>query len=134
MSETTATRMSKGATLAAAAVLWCVGAWLLARTSVPSLRLSGLDEHRFFTPRELARARRHARGEYALLVASLAAQLVALLVLVRRLPPSVRQMGLGRIGSAVVAGMVLLVTLWFVDLPFRLADLWWEHPWGRGPF
>ena len=43
-------------------------------------------------------------------------------------------MGLGRISSAVVAGMVLLVTLWFVSLPFSLADLWWQHHWGLGPF
>ncbi|HUZ82189.1 MAG TPA: M48 family metalloprotease, partial [Gaiellaceae bacterium] len=39
-----------------------------------------------------------------------------------------------RIGSAIVAGMVLLVTLWFVSLPFSLADLWWQHHWGLGPF
>jgi hypothetical protein len=43
-------------------------------------------------------------------------------------------MGLGRISSAIVAGMVLLVTLWFVALPFSLADLWWQHHWGLGPF
>jgi STE24 endopeptidase len=30
--------------------------------------------------------------------------------------------------------MVLLVTLWFVGLPFSLADLWWQHRWGLGPF
>ncbi len=62
------------------------------------------------------------------------ATIVALVVLVRVLPRSVRQMGLGRIGSAIVAGMVLLVTLWFVSLPFSLADLWWQHHWGLGPF
>jgi STE24 endopeptidase len=43
-------------------------------------------------------------------------------------------MGLGRIGSAIIAGMVLLVTLWFVSLPFGLASLWWDHHWGLGPF
>ena len=30
--------------------------------------------------------------------------------------------------------MVLLVTLWFVGLPFSLVDLWWQHHWGLGPF
>jgi STE24 endopeptidase len=30
--------------------------------------------------------------------------------------------------------MVLLVTLWFVALPFSLVDLWWQHHWGLGPF
>ena len=62
-----------------------------------------------------------------------AATLIALVVLVWRLPRSIREIGLGRIGSAIVAGMVLLVTLWFVSLPFSLADLWWQHHWGLGP-
>jgi STE24 endopeptidase len=50
------------------------------------------------------------------------------------LPRSIREIGLGPIGSAIVGGMVLLVTLWFVSLPFSLADLWWQHHWGLGPF
>jgi hypothetical protein len=55
-------RMAKAATLAAAAVAWCVGAWLLSRTSVPSLHLSGLDTQRYFSAHELARARSFNRG------------------------------------------------------------------------
>jgi STE24 endopeptidase len=134
MSEMTATRIARVATLAAAAVAWCVGAWLLSRTSVPSLHLSGLDERRFFSAYQLERARSYSRGEQALFVVSVVAQLAALVVLVRLLPRSVRSMGLGRVGSAIVAGMVLIVTLWFVDLPFSLADLWWQSHWGLGPF
>ncbi len=42
-------------------------------------------------------------------------------------------MGLGRIGSAVIVGMVLLCVLWAVSLPFGLVDLWWQHHWGLGP-
>jgi STE24 endopeptidase len=109
-------------------------AWLLSRTSVPSLHLSGLDARRYFTAHELARARNFNRLEQGLYVAGLVAQVAALLVLVRMLPRSVRSMGLGRISSGVVAGMVLLVTLWFVALPFSLVDLWWQHHWGLGPF
>lgn len=126
--------MARGATLAAAAFAWCACAWLLTRTSVPSLHLSGLDERRYFSARELARTHSYTRGEDALYAAGVVAQLVALVVLAWRLPRSVRQMGLGRISSAIVAGMVLLVTLWFVALPFSLADLWWQHHWGLGPF
>jgi STE24 endopeptidase len=134
MSEMTAMRMGRAATLSASALAWCVAAWLLSRTSVPSLHLSGLDERRFFSAHEIARARSYSRGEDGLFVASLVAQLAALVVLVRVLPRSVRSMGLGRIGSGIVAGMVLLVTLWFVGLPFSLVDLWWQHHWGLGPF
>jgi Zn-dependent protease with chaperone function len=134
MSEMTATRMGKGATLALGVVVWCVCAWLLTRTSVPTLHLSGLDEHRYFSDHEIARARSFGRGEEALWALSLVAQLGALGVLVWRLPRSVRTIGLGRIATAVIVGMVLLVTLWFVSLPFSLVDLWWQHHWGLGPF
>ena len=101
---------------------------------MPSLHLSGLDTRRYFSAHELARARSFNRGEQALYVLSLAAQVAALVVLVRLLPRSVRSMGLGRIASGIVAGMVLLVTLWFVGLPFSLVGLWWQHHWGLGPF
>jgi Zn-dependent protease with chaperone function len=134
MSEMTATRMGKGATLALGAGLWLVCAWLLARTSVPSLHLSGLDQHRYFSTRELHRSRSFGRGEQALWALAVIAQLAALAVLAWRLPRSVRGIGLGRIASAVIVGMVLLVTLWFVSLPFSLVDLWWQHHWGLGPF
>jgi STE24 endopeptidase len=43
-------------------------------------------------------------------------------------------MELGRIGSAIVVGMVVLVTLWATGLPFGIAELWWDHHWGLGPF
>jgi STE24 endopeptidase len=121
-------------TLAVGVVAWCGCALLLARTSVPSLSLGGFDQHGYFTAAEIGRAARYAHGEQALWLASTAATLIALLVLAVRLPRTARDMGLGRIGSAIVVGMVLLVTLWFVGLPFSLADLWWQHHWGLGPF
>jgi len=114
--------------------VWCVCAWLLTRTSVPTLHLSGLDQHRYFSDHEIARARSYGRGVEALWALSLVAQLGALGVLVWRLPRSVRTIGLGRIATAVIVGMVLLVTLWFVSLPFSFAGLWWQHHWGLGPF
>jgi STE24 endopeptidase len=126
--------MTRTVTLAVGVVAWCGCAWLLARTSVPSLSLGGFDQHRYFTSAEVGRAARYAHGEQALWVASTAATLIALIVLAVRLPRTVHEMGLGRIGSAIVVGMVLLVTLWFVGLPFSLADLWWQHHWGLGPF
>ena len=121
-------------TLAAAGVCWAVCAWLLWRTSVPSLHLSGLDEHRFFSARQLQRSARFAHGEQALWLGGTLATLVALAVLAIRLPRTVASIGLGRIGSAVIVGMVLLTTLWAVSLPFGLVDLWWQHHWGLGPF
>ena len=101
---------------------------------MPSLYLSGLDQHKYFSTHALARSRSYSMGEDVLWLLSTAATLTALVVLTWRLPRSIRQIGLGAVGSAVIAGMVLLVTLWFVSLPFSFADLWWQHHWGLGPF
>jgi STE24 endopeptidase len=111
-----------------------LAAWWLSRTTVPDLHLGGLDEHLYFTPDEIRRSARFARGEDLLWLAGTLATLAALAILAWRLPRSVPQMGLGRIGSAIVVGMVLLTTLWAVGLPFAFADLWWQHHWGLGPF
>ena len=120
--------------IVACVALWCVGAWLLARTSVPSLHLSGFDQRSFFSETALRRSARYSRGVDALWLASTLATLAALVVLTWRLPPSIRAMGLGRIASAIVGGVVIFVTLWFVGLPFSLASLWWDHHFGLGPF
>src|SRR5258707_424115 len=102
MSERTAIRT--WVTLAAAGGCWSVGAWLLWRTSVPPLHLAGLNEHRFFSARELGRSARFAHGEEALWLGSTVATLGTLAVLARRLPQTVASMGLGRIGAAVIVG------------------------------
>jgi STE24 endopeptidase len=127
-------RSHKILVLVAAAAVWAIAAWLLARTSVPSLHLSGLDEHRLFSSSALRRATHYSRGAQLLWLTGTLASLGALAVLAWRLPPSIRAMGLGRISSAIVAGVVILVTLWFVQLPFGLASLWWDHHYGLGPF
>jgi len=101
---------------------------------VPTLQLDGFDEHRYFSAHTLARSARYSHGLQLLWLSGTAATLIALVVLARRLPPAVRGMGLGRIGGAVIVGMVLLMTLWAVSLPFGLAALWWQHRWGLGPF
>ena len=138
MSEMTATRTTKRShkalAFAAGAAAWLICAWLLARTSVPSLHLSGVDEHRFFSGAALRRSARYSRGVGLLWLGGTLASLAALVVLVWRLPRSIRGMGLGRIAAAIVAGVVILVTLWFVALPFGLASLWWDHHFGLGPF
>jgi STE24 endopeptidase len=127
-------RVWRGALLAVSAAVWLAAAAYLWRTEVPALHLSGFDAHRYFTARELSRARSFANGERLLWLLATVAPLVALVVLngrARRFAPAI---GLGRVSTAIVVGMVTLVTLWFVALPFGLADLWWQHHWGLGPF
>jgi STE24 endopeptidase len=113
---------------------WIVAAVLLWRTTVPSLSLGGLDPHRYFSAELLARARRYGNGERLLWLLSTVATLAALGVLAWRLPRSARALGLGRVGSAIVIGMVVVATLWLVRLPFTIAGLWWQHHYGLGPF
>jgi STE24 endopeptidase len=113
---------------------WIVAAVLLWRTSVPSLPLGGLDPRRYFSAQLLARAHRYGNGERLLWFLSTLATLGALGVLAWRLPRSARALGLGRVGSAIVIGMVVVATLWLVRLPFTIAGLWWQHHYGLGPF
>jgi STE24 endopeptidase len=121
-------------TVLVGAALWGVCAWLLYRTSVPSLHLSGLAQHRFFSARELRRAASFTRGSDLLWLGSVVAELAALVVLVRVLTPRAETIGLGRIGTAGIVGIVLITALWGVSLPFGIASLWWVHHWGLGPF
>jgi Zn-dependent protease with chaperone function len=114
--------------------VWAVCAWLLARTSVPTLHLGGLDESRYFTAHELARARSFSRGLDWMWIGGVVTELGALAVLVKVLGPRARTIGLGRIGTAVIVGMVTLTTLWTASLSFSVLELWWQHHWGLGPF
>ena len=107
---------------------------LLWRTSVPSLDLGGFDPHRYFTAREISRASSYSEGELVLWLAHTAATLSALIFLIRRVPGWAAGIGLKRIGRAIIVGMVMLVALWAVSLPFSFAGLWWQHHWGLGPF
>jgi STE24 endopeptidase len=120
--------------LALGAAVWIVAGVLLWRTSVPSLHLGGLDPHRYFSEQLLARAHRYGNGERLLWFLSTIATLAALGVLAWRLPRSARALGLGRVSSAIVIGMVVVATLWLVRLPFTIAGLWWQHHYGLGPF
>jgi STE24 endopeptidase len=45
----------------------------------------------------------------------------------------VRTLGLGRVGAGVIVAMVVLVTLWFVSLPFGFAQQWWAARHGLAP-
>src|SRR5438874_1910533 len=74
MSERIAMRIGLALGLAA----WIVAAVLLWRTSVPSLRLGGLDPHQYFAPRLLARAHRYGNGEGLLWLLGELATLAAL--------------------------------------------------------
>ena len=86
--------------LALGLAAWIVAAVLLWRTSVPSLRLGGLDPHQYFAPRLLARAHRYGNGEGLLWLLGELATLLALGVLAWRLPRTARSVALASIPSS----------------------------------
>jgi STE24 endopeptidase len=130
----TATFIRRVATVVVFCTAWLVAAGFLWRTSVPSnLDVAGLDVHRFFTARELTRAAHYQRFVDALWATHLAAEVIALTVLTLRAPRLVRTIGLGRVGAGVIVAMLMLVTLWFVSLPFGFAQQWWAARHGLAP-
>lgn len=120
MSEMTATRIG----VATLTVVWIVAAVLLWRTSVPDdLRLPHVEPTAYFTPAQL-----HARAQHdAVLrwlgVATIAAQLAALIALARRRVP-VRGPALLR---AAQLGALAALVLFLARLPFGVAALWWQR-------
>jgi STE24 endopeptidase len=130
----TATRIGRVATVVVFCAAWLVAAAFLWRTSVPSsLDLDGLNVHRFFSRHELSRAANYERFMNALWALQLVAEVIALGVLAWRAPKIVRTTGLGRVGAGVIVAMLVLVTLWFVSLPFGFAQQWWAARHGLAP-
>jgi STE24 endopeptidase len=124
----TATRIVRGATIAAAVVLWIVAALLLWRTKVPDgLRLPRLDEDRLFGADLVRRARDYERLLDLLWLGATLTQLSVLVVLARRGRRIVHGLGLGRVNAGIVAGVVVLTTLWWAGLPWVLAAQWWQR-------
>jgi STE24 endopeptidase len=123
----TATRKTL-ATITVLAIPWLVAAWFLWDTTVPSdLHLPDLKARDYFTAAQLDETADYERFVRIVLVLSLVATVVALIVLVRRIPRVARSTGLGPIGAGMIVGMVMLVVLWAVNLPFAIALRWWDQ-------
>jgi STE24 endopeptidase len=124
----TATRISRVATLAVAALVWALAAAALWRTKVPAdLRLPRLDPQAVFGAGAVRAGVRYERFlDYEWLLGTIVS-LVALLVMVRRGPRLARSLGLGRVNAGVITGVVVTTVLWAVSLPFDFAAAWWER-------
>jgi STE24 endopeptidase len=98
--------------------------------------LPKLDAGDYFSGAELGRTERYERFLRIDFLLSFLAKIAALLVLVRRAPRLARNTGLGPIGAGMIVGMVMLVVLWAVNLPFAIAARWWEqrHHLAEGPW
>lgn len=115
--------------LAALAALWAVAALLLWRSSrVPGdLRLPRVDPQQLFSAAEL---RRTSRYERFLRIDELLSEVALLVVLGVYAVTGVRftrESAAGRIGTGMLLGMLGLALVWLVQVPFGLADLWWQR-------
>ena len=124
----TATRISRVATLAVAALVWALAAAALWRTKVPAdLRLPRLDPQTVFGGDAVRAGVRYERFlDYEWLLGTIVT-LVALVVMVRRGPLLARSLGLGRVNAGLITGVVVTTVLWALSLPFDLAAAWWER-------
>jgi len=108
--------------------MWALAAWLLWRSRVPEdLVLPHLDVRDLFTAVELDRAARYERFARIDWILATAALLVALTIYARRGPGLVRESAAGRIGTGMLLGMLGFGVVWLAQLPFGVAELWWDR-------
>jgi STE24 endopeptidase len=124
----TATRISRVATLAVAALVWALAAAALWRTKVPAdLRLPRLDPQAVFGADAVRAGVRYERFlDYEWLLGTIVT-LAALVVMVRRGPRLARSVGLGRVNAGLITGVIVTTVVWAVSLPFDFAAAWWER-------
>ena len=120
--------MLRAAGLLVLAAGWAIAAWSLWQTRVPDgLDLPALETQRLFSPAALDRAEdyeRFLRLDFA------ASQLVLLAVLALyawRGARFARESAAGRIGTGMLLGMIGLALVWLSQVPFRLAETWWDR-------
>jgi len=119
--------------LLALAAVWVVSGFYLWRTSVPRLHIPELDPRDYFSAAELSRAHEYRRVSRALLLGSLAAQLVVLALLVwkaRPLAEALEGIGRGRIRTGVLVAIAVPLALWLATVPFGGVSLWWRRRYG----
>jgi STE24 endopeptidase len=122
--------LAKRIGLLALAAAWVASGFLLWRTSVPRLDLPHLDERSFFSVDVLDRIHDYRRLSRALLLGSLAAELVVLALLVWKagaLADFLSGFARGRIRTGVLLGLAVAAALWLAVLPFSAVSLWWRR-------
>src|SRR5919199_2500954 len=132
MSEMTATRIARAATIPVAVALWLLAAWLLWRTRVPpDLRLPHVDPRRVIGPAALARSRRHDGFLLIDFLLALLAELLALVAVAAAAPRLVRRLRGPAFLRALELGLVALAAVWLARLPFGVAGHWWQRRYGQ---
>jgi Zn-dependent protease with chaperone function len=110
--------------------VWLIVAWLLLDTTVPDLSLPHIDPDSTFGAATVARAVRYERFVRWNWALSQVALLIVLGVYAKKGVAFVRQSAAGRIGTGMLLGMLGLALVWLSQLPFGLAQHWWDRRYG----
>ena len=114
--------------LPALGAAWALAAWSLWQTQVPDgLELPTLNAGRLFDASLLERAQSYERFLRFDLVASQLVLLVVLGLYAWRGAGFARESAAGRIGTGMLLGMIGLALVWISQVPFRLAETWWDR-------
>ena len=110
------------------AFTWATAAYFLWTSSVtPDLRLPEVDERDYFSEGQLSRTSGYETFTRANFLLSQVALVLALVFFARRGGRWTRESAAGRIGTGMLLGMVGLAIVWIVQLPFGIAQLWWDR-------
>jgi STE24 endopeptidase len=110
------------------AAVWSIAAWLLWSSSVvPPLHLPHLDEHAYFSAAQLRAAASFGRFQEVDWVLTTLAELAALALYAWKGARFARESAAGRLGTGMLLGMIGFALVWAAQLPFSVAELWWER-------
>ena len=121
-------RIAAGLALVAGAALWVLAAQALLQTTVPDdLRLPSTPAIRYFTAAQLSDSSSYERFLEINGILSGIALVAALAVYARHGHRFTRESAAGRIGTGMLLGMLGFAFVWLAQLPFEIAQLWWER-------
>jgi Zn-dependent protease with chaperone function len=117
-----------GVALAAAVAGWLVAAYFLWQSVIPDgLRLPDVAESSLFPTSTLSEAETYERFVRWDFVAAELVVLAVVAIYARIGPKFVRESAAGPIGTGMLLAMLGLGLVWLLQLPFGLAELWWQR-------
>ncbi len=120
--------LARAVLLLVLAAVWSIAAWLLWSSSVvPPLHLPHLDEHAYFSAAQLRAAASFGRFQEVDWVLTTLAELAALALYAWKGARFARESAAGRLGTGMLLGMIGFALVWAAQLPFSVAELWWER-------
>ena len=105
-----------------------MAAWYLWQTAVPSsLRLPHLNEREFFSAAQIRRSASFQFVSGLLWLGGVVVELGVLALYAWRGARFAKESAAGPLGTGMLLGMLGFALLWLAELPFQVANLWWDR-------